>query len=72
MAKEIIPVEQVARRILYFRDEKVLLDFDLAVLYGLAILEAIRQLMASPERPRREIGFHVREKAPPYRVRKRA
>jgi hypothetical protein len=37
-----------------------------------AILEAIRQLMAPPEEPRREIGFHVREKAPRYRVRKRA
>ncbi len=33
-----------------------------------AILEAIRQLMA-PEKPRREIGFHVREKAPRYRTR---
>src|SRR5207302_10109373 len=28
------------------------------------ILEAIRQLTAPPENPRREIGFHVREKAP--------
>jgi hypothetical protein len=33
-----------------------------------AILEAIRQLMAQPEKPRREIGFHVREKAPRYRT----
>jgi hypothetical protein len=206
MAKEIIPVEQVAQRILYFRGEKVLLDFDLAVLYGVevkvlnqavkrnrerfpddfmfqltgeeaqilrsqllrpenrqvtenagtgtnwsqivtssqkyrgtkyrpyafseegvamlssvlkskravkvniaimrafvklrqtldanrqlaqkfseleervekhddeitAILEAIRQLMTPQEKPRREIGFHVREKAPPYWARKRA
>jgi len=37
-----------------------------------AILEAIRQLIAPPEKARREIGFHVREKAPRYRVRKRA
>jgi hypothetical protein len=37
-----------------------------------AILEAIRQLMAPSDRPRREIGFHVREKAPRYRARKRA
>ena len=37
-----------------------------------AIFEAIRQLMASPEKPRREIGFHVREKAPRCRVRQRA
>jgi len=191
MVQEIIPVGQVARRILYFRGEKVLLDFDLAALYGVgvkvqnqavkrnrerfpddfmfqltdeerqllrlqlvrlenrqaaenegtgtkyrpyafteegvamlssvlkskcavkvniaimrafvklrqtldanrqlaqkfseleervekhdeeiaAILEAIRQLMTPPERPRREIGFHVREKAPLYRARKRA
>jgi hypothetical protein len=34
-----------------------------------AILEAIRQLMAPPEKPRREIGFHVRENAPRYRTR---
>jgi hypothetical protein len=37
-----------------------------------AILEAIRQLMAPPEKARREIGFHVREKAPRCRVRTRA
>jgi hypothetical protein len=34
-----------------------------------AILEAIRQLMAPPEKPRREIGFHVREKTARYRTR---
>jgi hypothetical protein len=37
-----------------------------------AILEAIQQLMAPSEEPRREIGFHVREKAPLYQLRKRA
>ena len=36
-----------------------------------AIIEAIRQLMAPAEKPRREIGFHVREKTPRYRVHKR-
>jgi len=36
-----------------------------------AILEAIRQLMAPPEKLRPEIGFHVREKVPRYRVRRR-
>ena len=36
------------------------------------ILEAIRQLTAPPENPRREIGFHVREKVPRYRARTRA
>jgi hypothetical protein len=34
-----------------------------------AILEAIRLLMAPPETPRREIGFHVREKTSQYRAR---
>jgi hypothetical protein len=34
-----------------------------------AIIDAIRQLMAPPERPRREIGFHVREKPAHYRTR---
>jgi hypothetical protein len=37
-----------------------------------AILEAIRQLMAPPEKLRGEIGFHVRENAPRYRAIKRA
>jgi ORF6N domain-containing protein len=34
------------------------------------ILEAIRQLMAPPEKPSREIGFHVREKTARYGTRK--
>ena len=36
-----------------------------------AIINAIRQLMAPPEKPRRDIGFHVRERAPRYRTRLR-
>lgn len=36
MSKELIPAEQIVRRIFYFRGEKVLLDFDLATLYGVA------------------------------------
>jgi hypothetical protein len=36
-----------------------------------AILDAIRQLMAPPVKPGREIGFHVREKTPRYRTRSR-
>ncbi len=36
-----------------------------------AIIEAIRQLMAPPQKPRREIGFHVRETVPRYRTRQR-
>jgi hypothetical protein len=35
-----------------------------------AIIDAIRQLMAPPEKPKREIGFHVRKQATRYRIRK--
>ena len=141
MGKEFVPVERIARAILVIRGEKVMLDSDLAALYGVttgnlnkavkrnaerfpidfmfqldaeevanlkfqfgisswggrrrlpyafteqgvamrrvgkhdeeiaAILEVIRRLMAVPETPWREIGFHVRERATRYRVRKRA
>jgi hypothetical protein len=34
MKKEIIPIERIARSIRYLRGEKVLLDSDLAQLYG--------------------------------------
>ena len=34
----------------------------------IAILEAIRQLMAPPKKPRRQIRFHVREKPSRYRT----
>ncbi len=36
-----------------------------------AIIEAIRQLIAPPGKPRREIGFHVRETSPRYGTRKK-
>lgn len=36
-----------------------------------AIIDAIRQLTAPPKKPAREIGFHVREKSTPYRIRRR-
>lgn len=35
-----------------------------------AIIDAIRQLMATPRKTTREIGFHVREKPATYRTRK--
>ena len=36
-----------------------------------AIIDAIRQLMAPPKKPAREIGFHVRESSPRYGTRTR-
>ena len=35
------------------------------------IIDAIRQLMAPPKKPAREIGFHVRESSPRYGTRTR-
>jgi len=35
-----------------------------------AVFDAIRQLMAPPEKPRRSIGFRVEEAGPRYRVRR--
>ena len=37
-----------------------------------AVFDAIRQLMAPPQPPRPEIGFHVKEDAIPYRTRRKA
>jgi len=36
------------------------------------LFEAIRQLMTPPEKPRTEIGFHVKEDAVPYRTKRKA
>lgn len=36
-----------------------------------AILEMMHQLIAAPEKPRREIGFHVRERTGRYQVSRR-
>ena len=36
-----------------------------------ALFEAIRELAAPPAKPRREIGYHVKEASLPYRVRRK-
>jgi hypothetical protein len=35
------------------------------------VFDAIRELMTPPHRKRKEIGFHVREKGPVYRLRRK-
>ena len=35
------------------------------------LVAAIRQLLNPPETPRREIGFHIREQAVPYRIKRK-
>lgn len=53
MAKELIPIEAIAARILVLRGQKVLLDSDLARLYGVEtknlILAVKRNLDRFPE-----------------------
>jgi hypothetical protein len=63
MANELAmtPVEGMDSKIHLIRGQRVMLDSDLA---------AIRKLLEAPagEKPKREIGFHMQEVAPPYRI----
>ena len=45
MGKEVIPIERIARAILVIRGEKVMLDSDLAALYGVTTgnLKAVKR-----------------------------
>lgn len=48
MSKELIPIEHIARAIYLLRGQKVMLDFDLAALYGVtvgALLQAVKRNM---------------------------
>ena len=36
-----------------------------------SLFNAIRELMTPPEKPRREIGFHIKEDGVPYRVKRK-
>ena len=36
-----------------------------------SLFDAIRELMAPPEKPRREIGFHMKEDGVPYRAKRK-
>jgi len=35
------------------------------------LFEAIRQLMAPPEVPKKEMGFHMKEDGVPYRIKRK-
>ena len=57
MTRQIIPIELIAQKILYFRGQKVLFDYDLALLYGIetrALKQAVRRNHAALSR-----RFHV-------------
>ena len=103
----LIPVGRIDQLILLARGHRVMLDCDLAVLYGvetrvlnqavrrnldrfpddfmfplsreevrnisqIVTCSTLKQLMTPPEKPRKEIGFHVKEDAVPYRIKRKA
>jgi hypothetical protein len=50
MKKEIIPVQQVAQALRFVRGERVLLDFDLARLYGVTTRNLNKAVRRNRER----------------------
>jgi hypothetical protein len=50
MSKEIIPVERIAHPIFVFRQQKVMLDSDLAILYGVSTGHLNRAVKRNPDR----------------------
>ena len=50
MSKEIIPVERIAHLIFVFRKQKVMLDSDLATLYGVSTGHLNRAVKRNPDR----------------------
>jgi hypothetical protein len=50
MSKEIIPIERIARMILIFREQKVMLDSDLAALYAVSTGNLNKAVKRNPRR----------------------
>src|SRR4029450_1301610 len=59
MRKEIVPVDQIAHRIRQLRGEKVLLDYDLAALYGVAVKVLNQAVKRNRKRFPSDFMFHV-------------
>src|SRR5438067_6323433 len=59
MKKEIIPIEQIAHTILTIRGEKVLLDFELANLYGVTTANLNKAVARNYERFPRDFMFQL-------------
>jgi hypothetical protein len=63
MSKEIIPVERVAQSIRWIRSQKVLLDSDLAALYGLQTKNLNKAVKRNAERFRPTSCSNLRQKS---------
>jgi hypothetical protein len=59
MRKEIVPVDQIAHRIRQLRGEKVLLDYDLAPLYGVAVKVLNQALKRNQQRFSSDFMFQL-------------
>jgi hypothetical protein len=60
VAKElIIPVERIERSILLIRGQKVMLDRDLAELYGVETKQLVRQVKRNQERFPKDFSFEL-------------
>jgi hypothetical protein len=60
MSKEMIPIERIARAIYILRGQKVLLDSDLAALYGVSTKALNQAVKRNPERFPPDFIFHLR------------
>ena len=59
--KEVIPVEMIERKILLIRGEKVMLDADLAALYGVTTKRLNEQVKRNRERFPNDFMFQLTE-----------
>jgi hypothetical protein len=59
MSKEIIPVERIAHLIFVFRKQKVMLDSDLATLYGVSTGHLNRAVKRNPDRFPHDFMFQL-------------
>ena len=63
MSKDIIPIEYVVQSIRRIRGQKVLLDFDLAALYGVQTKNLNKAVKRNAERSRPTSCFNSRQKS---------
>jgi hypothetical protein len=59
MSKEIISIERITRLIFVLRKQKVMLDSDLATLYGMATVHLNRAVTRNPNRFPADFAFQL-------------
>ncbi len=74
-SSEIIPIERIQNSIYLIRKQKVMLDKDLAALYGVTtkrlneqvkvVFEVLEKMLAEPEKPRQPLSFQSKKAGHP-------